>query len=185
MDFEAVLRELLAGFEARGIRYGAVGGFALGLLKAPRNTGDLDFLVHRDDLPAFEELMTALGYRKRFASDNVSQYAGKDGAWGFVDVIHALRPISVGMLARAKRLPAFGGALHVSTLEAEDVIGLKVQAMANDPERTHRDMADIESLMAVHRDALDWSRLEEYFSLFRLEHVFSKMKGQFTGARDA
>ena len=50
MDFALVMKTLLVEFDRLNIRCAAIGGFALGLLGAPRQTMDLDFLVHRDDL---------------------------------------------------------------------------------------------------------------------------------------
>jgi len=42
MDFELVLTTLLEQFHAQGIRYGVIGGFALGLLGIPRATMDYE-----------------------------------------------------------------------------------------------------------------------------------------------
>jgi hypothetical protein len=50
---------------------------------------DLDFLVHGDDLKKLDELLTTLGYRQVFRTENVSQYGHDDDAWGSIDVIHA------------------------------------------------------------------------------------------------
>jgi hypothetical protein len=47
VDFERVLKALLAEFERHRIRYATIGGFAMGVLGVPRATADLDFLVHR------------------------------------------------------------------------------------------------------------------------------------------
>lgn len=185
MELETVLKALLAGFERERIRYAVMGGFALALLQAPRDTGDLDFLVPRDDLDRLERLMASLGFERRYASENVSQYRGKDSAWGFVDFFHAFRPISLRMLERAQLRPAFGGSLSVRVLEPEDVIGLKVQGMANNPDRYNKDVADIEALMAAHGTKLDWKRLEEYFSLFRLDQVFARLRARFSGSENA
>ena len=137
---------MLNGFRDKDIRYAAIGGFALGVLGVPRATMDLDFLVHREDLPALEALMAALGYSRRFHSENVSQYENKDAAWGSVDFLHAFRKTAISMLGRAMERPVFAGTAVVRVLRPEDVIGLKVQSMANDPDRRTKDAADIESL---------------------------------------
>ena len=61
MDFERVLKSLLADFDYQQIRYAAIGGFALGVLGIPRATMDLDFLVQRDDLDKLHIVLTTLG----------------------------------------------------------------------------------------------------------------------------
>ncbi|MBI5208903.1 MAG: nucleotidyltransferase family protein [Elusimicrobia bacterium] len=181
MDFDLVLKRLLEGFERLKIRYAAAGGFAMGALGAARATKDLDFLVHQDDLAGLDLLMTSLGYRKVFQSANVTQYEGETVVWGFVDFIHAFRPIALDMLACAIEKPAWSGTGRVRVLRPEDVIGLKVQAMANEPKRKARDAVDIEALASANKETLDWERVAKYYRLFGLDKEFEEMKGH---ARD-
>ena len=54
---------------------------------------------------------------------------------------------------------------HVKILP-EDIIGLKVQASANDKNRYAQDMIDIETLMRLHRGQLNLELVREYFTLF-------------------
>jgi hypothetical protein len=60
VDFELVLKTLISEFSRLKIRSAAIGGFALGVLGAPKQTMDLDFLVHRDDLEKLDQALTAL-----------------------------------------------------------------------------------------------------------------------------
>ena len=55
---------------------------------------------------------------------------------------------------------------------------MKLQAITNDPSRSQTDMADIESLVSIHGNNLDWSLIEEYFKLFNMGDVYKKMKGK-------
>ena len=74
------------------------------------------------------------------------------------------------MLERAPEVSVFDGSLRLRTLRPEDIVGLKVQALANDPGRERRDLADIELLAERFAAAMDWERIREYFALFdRLE----------------
>ncbi len=182
MDFDKALRLLLDGFEGRHIRCAAIGGFALGLLGAPRATLDLDFLVHSADLGALHEFMLSIGYARRFSSENVSQYSAGDRALGCVDFLHAFRRVSLGMLDRAAERPVLGGTRRLRVLEAEDVIGLKVQAMANDSLRVNKETADIEALADACGGELDWTRLGEYYGLFGMEERLKSLKSRFPGA---
>jgi hypothetical protein len=77
-------------------------------------------------------------------------------AWGSIDVIHAFRQISLAMLQRAKSYPVFGGTQSVRAVDPEDIIGLKVQAMFNDPTRRSQEVADIERLAILYGQKLDW-----------------------------
>ena len=120
--------------------------------------------------------MGSLRYRIIFRSDSVTQFGGENPLWGYVDFIHAFREISLGMLQRARLLPAFSGKRTLRVLEPEDVIGLKVQALANNPKRLSRETADIEALLRAHRGKLDTARLEEYFQLFGLSPLLASLR---------
>lgn len=144
---------------------------------------DLDFLVHRDDLEKLDKALTALGYTRVFHSENVSQYCHPHTAWGSVDFIHAFRKISLAMLDRAKDYPALGGKQRLRAVQPEDVIGLKVQAMFNDPERRTQEQIDIERLMAHYGDQLDWNRIQEYYEVFGLVEEIKKLKERFGHAQ--
>jgi hypothetical protein len=182
MDFERVLRSLLADFNHQQIRYAAIGGFALGVLGVPRATMDLDFLVQRDDLHKLHRVLTTLGYQRYVQTENVSQYRHADALWGSVDIVHAFRKAALGMLARAKSYPIFGGTQEVRVVNPEDVIGLKVQAMVNDPDRRAQEMADIERIMAAYGRRLDWQRVEEFYELFDLVDDAKRLRGRFEHA---
>lgn len=168
MDFQLVLSRLLEEFNRQQIRYAAIGGFALGVLGVPRATADLDFLVHQDDLDKLHGTLTALGYQRYVHTENVSQYRHTNTQWGSTDFVHAFRKFALAMLARAKSHPVFGGSQNVKIADPEDVIGLKVQAMVNDPNRKSQEIADIERLMALYGQKLDWPRIHEFYELFNL-----------------
>ena len=182
MDFERVLRALLEAFAQRKIRYAALGGFALGVLKVPRVTMDLDLLVHRDDLESLEALLGRLGYRQEVRTENVTHYRHPDPRWGAIDILHAFRSISLAMLERAHSYPIYQGTLTIKALEPEDLIGFKVQAMANNPQRTTKDLSDIEALMAYYGRRLDWTRIQEYFDVFELGDEARKLRARFDHA---
>jgi hypothetical protein len=181
MDFRRTAERLLKAFEMEGVRYGLIGGFALGLWGVHRSTVDIDFLVHRDDLPKVDRIMRALGYESRFRSENVSQFTSPLAAFGEVDFLHAFREAAVGMLERAEEREVFSGALTLRVVRPEDLIGLKVQAMTNDERRQAGDLADIEALLDLHGKTVDWERIEGYFALFDGEDLFAALKEKYHG----
>ncbi len=176
MDFKKVLQGLLEGFDKRQIRYALMGGFALGLWGVPRATVDIDFLVTLDDMGKVHDIVSSLGYERKYHSENVSQYTSPHAVFGEVDFIHAFREASLGMLQRAEKKEIFGGRRTINVLVPEDIIGLKSQAMANNPTRTAVDLADIESLMDLYGSNLDWARIEEYFDLFDMSPLALELR---------
>ena len=176
MDFERVLRDLTSDFSGANVPYAMIGGFALGVLGIQRATMDLDFLVARDALPLVDEIMQRRGYRLHYRSENVSQFVSDAAPLGQVDFLHAFREISTGMLTRATELPAFAASLRVRTLRPEDIIGLKVQALSNDPRRERQDLADIEVLTERYASEIDWERVRGYFALFGKLELYDEIR---------
>ena len=179
MDFERVLKTLLEEFERHQIRYAAIGGFALGALGAGRMTRDLDFLVDRDDLPTLHDILLKLGYERFHHTEDISQYRHPDGRWVGLDFIHAFRTLAREMLTRAKPYPIFRNTASIPVAQPEDVIGLKVQAIANNPARHTQDAADIERLLEVYRDRLDWDRVQRFYELFDLGEDVKQLRQRF------
>ena len=182
MDFEIVLKFILEEFQRQNIRYGLIGGFALGALGVHRATIDLDFLINRDDMPKADAIMAGRGYKCAYKSENVTQYVSPVKVFGEVDFLHAFREISTGMLERAGELDIFEGKFKIKVLAPEDIIGLKLQASVNNPDRVAKEYADIEALMKHYGNKLDWPRLEEYFSLFERAGKLSELKGKYDKA---
>lgn len=180
MDFKLVLQRLLSGFQEKDIRYALLGGMALGAWGAPRGTVDIDFLVHLDDMPKVDALMQGLAYECRYRTENVSQYVSPLQVFGEVDFLHAFRTPSLNMIQRAEERKIFDGTVSVRVLKIEDLIGFKVQAMANNESRKALDMTDIESLLALHA-SVDWTLIEEYFALFGLNDLCRELRRKYVG----
>ena len=176
MDFKTVLEILIKNFEKENVRYAVIGGFALGILGVPRATVDLDFLVLKEDLPKIDKIMQANGYECRYRTENVSQYVSPLNIFGEIDFLHAFRKISCRMLENALEKDIFEGKMKIKVLKPEDIIGLKIQAIANDEERASREFLDIEALMSYYRENLDWDLIGEYFSLFKQDKKFKELK---------
>ena len=183
MDFEQVLQALLSRFEEQRIRYAVMGGFALGALGVPRATMDMDFLIHRDDLERVHKILGELGYGRLAHMENVSTYVHQESRWGRIDILHAFRTYSLRMLERSRAQPIFAGRQVIKVLEPEDVIGFKVQALANNPIRRKKEEVDIEALMAQLGSRLDWSRIQEYYDLFDLGEEARQLRARFGHAQ--
>jgi len=179
MDFRQVTDKLLTAFDKEHVHYALMGGFALGAWGVPRATVDIDFLVYRDDMHKVHSIMTEMGYERHYHTENVSQYLSPLRIFGEVDFLHAFREISMGMLQRAEDKKIFDETLTIKVLKVEDLIGLKVQAMANDEKRKAIDLPDIESLISLYKAEIDWSRIKEYFNVFGFNELFTELKDKY------
>src|SRR4051812_38105181 len=120
MNFSQVLTTLASRLDAVGVRYALIGGFAMGLRGVQRSTTDLDFLLMLADLEKTNSVLESLGYRREFRSENVSHYVSPDRAWGRIDILHAFRGPSLGMLQRAEAMQV-DETLIMPVLQVEDL----------------------------------------------------------------
>lgn len=178
MDFKLVMEKLLAAFEGQGVRYALAGGFAMGLWGAARATVDMDFLISRDDLEKVDEILKHLGYECRYRSENVSQYISPLDIFGEIDLLHAFRGPSLKMLERAEEKGIFGGALNIRVLRPEDIIGLKLQAIKNNPSRKRRETDDIMALLETVGNEMNRPLIEEYARILGMEDLYKEILGR-------
>ena len=85
------------------------------------------------------------------------------------------------MLERADRIPLTSDC-RIPVVHTEDLIGLKVQAAANDPEREIGDWNDIYMLIdqaARSGTILDWELVDDYLKLFNLGHRLDQLKERY------
>ena len=180
MNFEKVLTFLLENFKKYGVRYALMGGFALHAAGYSRATRDIDILILKEDMPKARKLLLSIGYEVLHESDDVVNLRGALKEQGQIDFLLAHRSYTRNMLKRARECDILQGQFKVRVITPEDIIGLKVQASANDPGRGARDWADIEELLKRHADKLDLKLLREYFSLFNrqdeLDDILRKIK---------
>jgi hypothetical protein len=122
--------------------------------------------------------MNGLGYELGYRSENVSQYVARQSIFGEIDFLHAFRAPSLRMLERAADKAVFSERFPVKVLLPEDLIGLKIQAIANNESRVPHDMHDIEQLVQLHGDMMNWQVIEEYCAVFDMMDLFEKLKGK-------
>ena len=82
------------------------------------------------------------------------------------------------MLSRRRKVSVFEKH-EVYVLQLEDIIGLKLQAMRNDPKREAIDQLDINKILdhlKFKSSNINWELLEEYFELFDRKEDFIELK---------
>lgn len=164
MDFESALRPLIEKFNRDSIPYAVIGGFALHFWGYSRETHDLDFIIRSTQHDYVQQTMEELGFTAFHKSEHVGHYE-KGGAW--VDFIFSGKPHGIKLIERACDKDFLGMKLKVAL--PEDIIGLKVQSLANNPLRWLKEMADIENLMQENKGKLDLDLIGDYFKLFKKE----------------
>lgn len=168
MNILETLTRITVSFLQEGVDFALIGGLALQAQGVTRATTDVDALILVQDKEKVRNIMTRSGFSVFYESADVMTFMGVATQSVRVDFLLAHRPYALAMLKRAEPKRFLDGS-PIKVLRPADLIGLKVQAMANDPTRHDQDMADIRSLIRVHGVSLDWPLIREYFSLFQAE----------------
>ena len=179
MGFEGLLKFISEKLGGAKIRYALIGGVALHAAGYSRSTGDVDLLVHEDDISSVKKIFQEIKYHVMSENDEFVQLSSPWGLVGAVDLMKARRSYTWEMLRRSQP-HEFRIGMFIPVVLSEDIIGLKVQAMVNNPARRKQDEADIDWL--IRNATPDRGRVEEYFKLFSLEADFTRLWG---GATDA
>lgn len=182
MDFQLVFEKIFSSFEKENLRYGLIGGFALGVMGILRSTMDIDMLLLVEDLDKADSILTGCMYTCIHRSPHLSQYASELKILGSIDILHAAKTVSKEMLSRVERFRVFNRYM-IPVLSPEDIIGLKVQAIANDAQREAADIYDMRLLLEYQlqrKRPIDWELLDDYFSLFDKHALLAALKKDFS-----
>src|SRR5882724_730787 len=160
---------VLAVARRHRFRVALIGGFALPFHGVQRATGDVDFLAEGSGSDALHEALLAAGARCLHRSDDASNYAPGASRLAPVDFIYARRTRAEDMLRRSRSEPLRGARVRIPVVDAEALIGLKLQALVNAPSRRAQDEADIRALLAARSGSLKIDLLRDYYRLFHRE----------------
>ena len=173
--FLATIRLVLESSRRGGYRVALIGGFALPFHGIRRATGDVDFLVEATGADLLQVDLLAAGLRPLHRTTDTASYASPRADLSAVDLLFAHRPAALAMLDRTRDVATATGDLSVPVVDVEAIIGLKVQAIANDPRRRRRDQDDILALLERHLPDLDVALIRDYFALFEMLHEFAAL----------
>lgn len=168
MDFVQTIERVQKGLNGANVRYALIGGFAMALRGVQRSTVDVDFVLMLEDLERAEAVLQNLGYHQVFKSKDASSYFSNNDLLGRIDLLHAFRGPTLSMIKRADSIEVTDD-LSLPVVYVEDLIGLKIQAIANDPKRLEQDWLDIRLMLEAagsNSTKIDWTLVQEYLDLF-------------------
>ncbi len=176
MNFKEVLKTLMGRLQKKNIDFALSGGLALTTLGIFRFTNDIDLIAPEECKGDIEKIMADLGYEKQnFSNDEILSFWSPLKFFGQVDFLLAKRKYARAMLKRAPKVPLFDNTLEIKTLMPEDLIGLKIQAIVNDPEnRSLVDAPDIQRILQLHKDTINMKLVREYFQIFQQEALLDE-----------
>ena len=163
--FVASIELVLSAARRKRIRVALVGGFALGFHGVLRATANVDFLVDTRGADALDAALVAAGAACQHRSADAASYATGRSGLAPVTFIFARRARAEEILARRAWRYLRNAKIRVPVVDAEGLIGLKLQALANQPDRVQH-ANDIEALVAAQTKPLKLRLLRDYYRLF-------------------
>lgn len=176
--FEKTLKDIIEFFNKNDIDYALIGGFAVGIYGITRTTFDLDFILgyeYREKIKKF----FSQRYKIVYETENVLQLLPEDKKYCGIDILYAKKELGKNIIQRAKGKKVFNGSMEIKVAELEDIIGLKIQALKNEPKRYIKERYDIEFIMESYGKKLEWERIKKYFEIFGMNDDFRELKERY------
>jgi len=172
MKFRKTVQLLVSFFEKERIDYALIGAFALQAYGYVRATGDLDFIVRREDQEKVVSFLQSLGYHTLQRSAGFSNHVHPLEGLGRVDFVYGSGETADAIFSAVRRTPLLGRQ-ELPVAKPEHLIALKVFAMKNDPSRLFREMADLEYLVRV--DGVDREEVRKIFRQYGMEDRYEQL----------
>lgn len=172
MNFARILHEVGGRLDQSGIRWGIAGAFALHAYGLTRATADLDLVVEARARPALVAFLEALGYETLHQSEGFSNHLHPLGPFGRLDFIYVDERTADELFSKATQVELFPGH-RVRVPSPEHLAAMKVLALKNDPTRTFRELADIQSLLTL--PGVDAGAIERTFVQHGLREKFDEL----------
>lgn len=184
--------EIIADNLARNnIPFAVVGAMALGLYGLPRFTSDIDLITEGRFWHNLQPIMERLGYTCYQKTDTFAQFESELGAMGYIDFMFVNTQDGVAILER--RVMAEDELLgKYPVVQPTDYIILKMMAIANNPDRSVKDEADLSAFMQIYRkrmlpeyfESLDMNRIYRFADRFGQRKLMDKYLEQASGDQD-
>lgn len=147
--FKKKLENVTGHLRNRSIPYAIIGAFALGYYGFPRYTADIDLLSEKKFKKSISDVMTQQGYRCFHDTDSFAQFDSERNNLWSVDFLFVETDDGKSMIQNSIEVENESIGKH-PVIQPSDYIILKIMAIANNPGRTHRDAADIISLLQMY-----------------------------------
>lgn len=172
MEFKKVIASVLLELEKHNIPYALIGAVAMGFWGVRRDTVDIDILVKESDREKIISLMKGFGYDHLVSSNFADQFGHVLKSMGLIDFLYTKKKRSI--IESSKTFKGLGDVeIHVAL--PEDIIGMKLDAISNNPNRELQDWADIKAIVELLGESLDWNKIKEYCKITGMEDKYEKI----------
>lgn len=149
------------------IPYTLVGALALGVYGLPRYTSDIDFLTEGRCRSRIFQIMERLGYTCYHKTGSFAQFDSELGVLGAVDFMFVNTRDGKDILKRSVAVKNELWGTH-PIIQPTDYIILKLMAIANNPDRSPQDGADMSAVLKLSENRL----ITKYFLPLDMEKIY-------------
>ena len=143
-----------------------IGAMALGVYGLTRYTSDIDLLTEAVYWPKIASLMERLEYECYQKTDFFAQFDSEMGIYGKVDFMFVSTQEGRDIINRSVSIEdeIFG---KIPVIQPSDYVILKLMAIANNPDRTTQDEADLSRLIDLLKNNLQ----PKYFDVLDVDRI--------------
>jgi len=149
-----ILEIISENLTRRNIPFAVIGAMALGTYGLPRYTADVDLLTEDRYQHQILPIMERLGYTCRQKTGTFAQFDSEMGVFGYADFMFVSTESGKDMLRQRVVVRDELAGTCYSVIQPTDYIVLKLMAMANNPDRSLKDEADILELLKLYGNSL-------------------------------
>jgi hypothetical protein len=172
VEFKKILTGVLLELEKHNIPYAIVGAVAMGFWGVRRDTTDIDILVKAADREKIIAFMRGFGYDHAVSSNFADQFVHLLKSMGSIDFLYTKKEKGIIESSRAFKRP---DEIDVRVAIPEDIIGMKLDGIRNNSKREMKDWADIQSIIELLGDTLDWEKIRHYCKITGMENAYDKI----------
>jgi len=158
----------------RELQFLVIGGLAVNFHGYPRDTADLDLLIHHDAREQWLSLFAELGYTVVQDRGAFIQLAPpSQGAWP-VDLMMVAEPTFRPIFVHGKEVEMYGAGMLIPTLE--HLIALKLHALKHtNAGRFLKDLLDVENLIRANKVDLRSEGVRHLFLKYGNAELYEKV----------
>ncbi len=176
MQFRNVLESVSTFFETRQLRHALAGGLALACYGSTRATTDVDLLVEEAGRTPGIAFLQSLGYETLGIYEGFSNHLHPLSGMGRVDLIYLNEPTASTIFSETRTMTYFSRSIQVP--RPEHLVAMKIAALEGDPKRFHKDMVDLEFLLAL--PGVEHEKIFYYFQRHGLEERYEEIIRNFS-----
>ena len=152
-----------------------IGGHAVNLHGVSRYTEDFDFLIDRETLPSWRQMLAAMDFRRFREGPSFEQFSRDGTGPKRLDLMLVNAATFEKLAQRSISLPEPSESLRIVC--AEHLIALKLHALKQDLEhRRLRDFLDVVEVLQKNQLDLEGAEMKEVFEKFGTPELYRKVK---------